>query len=60
METLALGVPFLAAFQNPGAWGRGMTEVLDRYAQIAGMWLVGEDMPRETNRVTLHPSVTDQ
>jgi hypothetical protein len=29
METLAPGVPFLAAFQNPGAWGRGMTEVLD-------------------------------
>jgi choline dehydrogenase-like flavoprotein len=60
MEMLALGVPFLAAFQNPGAWGRGMTEVLDHYAQTAGMWLVGEDMPGETNRVTLHPSVIDQ
>ena len=60
METLALGVPFLAAFVNPGAWGRGFTEVLDRYDSVAGMWLVGEDMPRETNRVTLHPSVVDQ
>lgn len=33
---------------------------MNRYVQIAGMWLVGEDMPCETNRVTLHPSVIDQ
>ncbi len=24
------------------------------------MWLVGEDMPQETNRVTLNPDVSDQ
>jgi choline dehydrogenase-like flavoprotein len=60
METLALGVPFLAAFVNPGAWGRGITELLDSYTHVAGMWLVGEDMPRETNRVTLNSSVVDQ
>jgi choline dehydrogenase-like flavoprotein len=27
---------------------------------MAGMWLVGEDMPQEKNRVTLHPSEKDQ
>jgi choline dehydrogenase-like flavoprotein len=33
---------------------------MDRYTHTAGMWLVGEDMPRETNRVTLNSNVKDQ
>jgi choline dehydrogenase-like flavoprotein len=60
METLSLGLPFMAAFLNPGGWGRSFTTALDRYDHMAGMWLVGEDMPQETNRVTLHDSLTDQ
>ena len=38
----------------PGAWGRDFTSALDGYDHMAGMWIVGEDMPQETNRVTLH------
>ncbi len=53
METLSLGLPFMAAFLNPGAWGREFTTALDSYSNMAGMWLVGEDMPQESNRVTL-------
>lgn len=60
METLSLGVPFLAAFADPGAWGPDFTAVMDAYASIAGMWIVGEDMPQETNRVTLNRDVSDQ
>ena len=60
METLSLGVPFLAAFVDPGAWGPDFTATMDAYAHTAGMWLVGEDMPQETNRVTLDDSQTDQ
>jgi choline dehydrogenase-like flavoprotein len=60
MELLALGVPFLAAFLNPGAWGRDFAAVMERYEHMAGMWLVGEDMPQESNRVTLNRDVTDQ
>ena len=60
METLALGIPFMAAFLDPGAWGREFTSALDAYENMAGMWLVGEDMPQETNRVTLNTDVTDQ
>jgi choline dehydrogenase-like flavoprotein len=26
---------------------------------MAGMWIVGEDMPQETNAVTLHPELKD-
>ena len=60
METLALGLPFMAAFLDPGAWGREFTTALDSYENMAGMWLVGEDMPQETNRVTLNQDVNDQ
>ncbi|MDT8343845.1 MAG: GMC family oxidoreductase, partial [Thermohalobaculum sp.] len=60
METLSLGVPFMAAFLNPGAWGRDFTAAMDGYEYMAGMWLVGEDMPQETNAVTLSPDVKDQ
>ena len=59
METISLGVPFLAAFLNPGAWGRDYTSLLEGYSNMAGMWLVGEDMPRPTNRVTLDASQKD-
>jgi choline dehydrogenase-like flavoprotein len=60
METLSLGLPFMAAFLNPGAWGREFTTALDSYENMAGMWLVGEDMPQETNRVTLNHDIKDQ
>ncbi|WP_420325938.1 GMC family oxidoreductase [Mameliella sp.] len=59
LETLALGLPFMAAFLDPGAWGREFTTALDHYENMAGMWIVGEDMPQETNRVTLNADVTD-
>ena len=60
LETLALGIPFMAAFLNPGGWGSEFAEYMDNYTRLAGMWIVGEDMPRETNRVTLNPNVKDQ
>jgi choline dehydrogenase-like flavoprotein len=60
METLSLGLPFIAAFLEPGAWGRDYSSALDSYENMAGMWLVGEDMARETNRITLHASEKDQ
>ncbi len=55
IETLALGIPFMAAFLDPGAWGREFTSALDGYPNMAGMWLVGEDMPQEKNGVTPCP-----
>lgn len=60
LETLALGLPFMAAFLDPGSWGREFTTALDSYENMAGMWIVGEDMPQKTNRVTLNHAVTDQ
>jgi len=60
LETLSLGLPFMAAFLDPGAWGREFTTALDSYDHMAGMWLVGEDMPQEKNGVTLHATEKDQ
>ncbi len=60
LETLSLGFAFTAAFLDPGAWGRSFTSALDSYDHMAGLWIVGEDMPQETNRVTLDPVVRDR
>ena len=59
-ETISLGLPFTAAFLNPGAWGRDYTRQLEGYPNMAAMWIVGEDMPQETNAVTLHPTEKDK
>jgi choline dehydrogenase-like flavoprotein len=59
-ETISLGLPFAAAFLNPGAWGRDYARQLEQFDHMAGMWIVGEDMPQASNAVTLHPSEKDQ
>ena len=59
METLALGLPFMAAFLDPGGWGREFTTALDAYDHMAGMWLVGEDMPQESNAISLNSDLKD-
>jgi choline dehydrogenase-like flavoprotein len=60
LETLSLGVPFMAAFLDPGGWGIDFAWWMENYTKLAGMWIVGEDMPRETNRVTLNTSIKDK
>ena len=60
LETLSLGLPFMAAFLDPGAWGRSFTTALDHYDHMAGLWIVGEDMAREDNRITLNKDVKDE
>ena len=60
LETLSLGLPFMAAFLDPGAWGRSFTSAMDDYAHMAGMWIVGEDLAQETNRITLDPVAKDK
>jgi choline dehydrogenase-like flavoprotein len=60
METISLHLPFLAAFLRPGAWGKDFAWAMEQYNNMAGMWIVGEDMPQESNRVTLHATEKDQ
>ena len=56
LETLSLGVPFLAAFADPGAWGPAFTSILEGYANTAGLWVVGRghaagNQPGDAERV---------
>jgi choline dehydrogenase-like flavoprotein len=66
METLSLGVPFMAAFLEPGGgrvapgWGRDFSSAMDAYDNMAGMWLVGEDLAQTSNAITLHKTEKDQ
>lgn len=60
LETISLGLPFYTSFLDPGAWGADFAKAIDAYASTAGMWIVGEDLPRETNRITLNTDVKDQ
>ena len=60
LETLSLGIPFMAAFLNPGGWGEDFTSYMENYTHLAGMWLVGEDLARDTNRVTLNATLKDK
>ncbi len=59
LETLSLGLPFMAAFLDPGAWGSDFCSAMEAYSHMAGMWIVGEDMPQQTNRITLHATEKD-
>jgi choline dehydrogenase-like flavoprotein len=60
IETVALGLPFYSSFLDPGAWGEDVAWLIDRYDHTAALWVVGEDMPQESNRITLHPKRKDQ
>jgi choline dehydrogenase-like flavoprotein len=54
LETLpAFGMPGFPAYAKPGGWGRDYAKDIENYRNSAGLWIVGEDMPQETNRVTL-------
>ena len=59
-ETISVGLPFMAAFLDPGGWGPGFAAAMDSYDHMAGMWIVGEDMPQTSNRITLDASAKDQ
>jgi choline dehydrogenase-like flavoprotein len=60
LELHSLGPSFLANFLKPRAWGRDFAAIMEQYDHMAGMFLVGEDLPRESNRVTLNRDVRDQ
>ncbi|TLZ22877.1 MAG: GMC family oxidoreductase [Gammaproteobacteria bacterium] len=45
---------------KPGAWGRQYARDIEGYRNVAGLWIVGEDLPQTVNSVTLDPKVRDQ
>lgn len=59
MQTIALGPAFFSFFVAPGRWGPEFTQYVEDYLNTAGMWIVGEDMPRADNRVSLNHEALD-
>ena len=59
IELNSMGLPTTAAFLDPGWWGHDFADVIEQYANMAGIFMTGEDMPQPGNRVTLRDDETD-
>ncbi|MBJ80513.1 MAG: 2-keto-gluconate dehydrogenase [Myxococcales bacterium] len=57
---VALGLPFFAAFLNPGAWGEDFARWMENYDHVGGIHFNGEDLAVESNQVSLHQTEKDQ
>ncbi len=61
LETLpGFGLAGIATWMNEGGWGREYAQDIAQFENIACMWIVGEDMPQQTNGVSLHGTEKDQ
>lgn len=70
LETIMLGPAFTAIFVSPGPltstvgrhalWGAPLAEMMESYTHLAGLWIVGEDMPQMANCVTVNGDQKDQ
>lgn len=50
----------LAIIAKRGAWGREYARDIEGYRNVAGLWIIGEDLPQSGNAVTLDATVRDQ
>ncbi len=55
-----MGLYGLAAFMGCGDWGRDFTSFMEAYDSVVGVYMIGEDMPLASNRVTLNSDIKDQ
>ncbi|MBO9680997.1 MAG: GMC family oxidoreductase [Acidovorax sp.] len=60
LEGLAIHLPYTAAFMKPGGWGRDFASAMEMYDHMSCVWVCGEDLAREQNSITLHPTEKDQ
>lgn len=51
---------YLANNMLPGKWGKEFTDVMEQYRNFAAILIIGEDLPRADNRITLHPQRKDR
>jgi choline dehydrogenase-like flavoprotein len=59
MHTLSLGPEYLVNNLEVNGWGEDYAEVMENYKNLAGLIVMGEDPPQQSNRITLHPTQTD-
>ncbi|MBI2994776.1 MAG: GMC family oxidoreductase [Gammaproteobacteria bacterium] len=60
LHTVMFTPETLANLLMPGAWGRKLSGVIERYRKLAALLIVGEDPAMPDNRVTLHPTRKDR
>jgi choline dehydrogenase-like flavoprotein len=60
LELASLDVGSLPLAGLPYLWGCELAEFMDGYRNMSGTLIVGEDLPRPGNRITLDPGVKDQ
>ena len=61
LEMAALDLPSVALAGFPQTlWGRDLAYMMDRYSNMAGIFVNGEDLTRADNRITLNHAVKDQ
>jgi choline dehydrogenase-like flavoprotein len=59
LETLPSSLHGLASNLQPGAWGRDYANLIENFRRMAGVWICGEDLPVETNTISLNDEVRD-
>lgn len=53
LEQISFGLPFATLALQNGKWGTQLGQFIDGYADLAGLVVLGEELPQEGNRVTL-------
>ena len=59
MQSSHVGLPSFGIGAKPGAWGVEFARWVERYAQLAAVWMNGEDMPMPGNAVSLDGPTRD-
>ncbi|HXA93005.1 MAG TPA: GMC family oxidoreductase [Steroidobacteraceae bacterium] len=59
LELISLDLPSWPLAGLPYGWGRGFASIIENYRNMSGAFVVGEDMPRPGNRITLDLKVKD-
>jgi len=60
IEGAPLSPERLAFVLDPEGWGREYSKLLENYSNFAACLIVGEDLPDENNRVSLHATRKDR
>ncbi len=58
-NTVPFGPENIARFVKPGEWGKEVASIVGQYSKLAGMMMIGEDLPQSSNRISLDPEVVD-
>lgn len=60
LQMIAFGLPLTTLAMVPGAWGDELADFMAHYTHLAGLIVMGEDMPQAGNRVTLSKTAKDR